>query len=324
MKTFKISIIREKTEIKTGISPSRNQHRRLDRNMASKKPGSQSELQKRTTDNRSMIPPGYGHNRCREAVTNAGAGVNLRDENGQTVLMYVVQRKLLFYENHVPCVKEFIKAGANVNAVDARGLAALMLAVIWRNDRYVDFLIDAGADVKRKDTTGRDALWYSANDTNYPVVEILLKAGADVNGRCKKGSTPLLAIMNKELECLWDRDNIDIYQEASRHVKTANILIKAGANVNAETNEDTTFSVCVSYLGFVKCMKSLLEAGADVNKGRLRNKASATALMLASRYHHYKCLDMLLNAGADVNATDDNGDTALNLCVQESYKNNSR
>ena len=91
--------------------------------------------------------------------------------------------------------------------------------------------------------------------------------------------------------------------------------------MNAETNENKTLLVCVSYLGYVRCMKSLLEAGADVNKGR-QGKAGTTALMLASRYHHCKCLDMLLKAGADVNAVDDNGETALYLCVEESYKNN--
>ena len=61
-----------------------------------------------------------------------------------------------------------------------------------------------------------------------------------------------------------------------------------------------------------KCHKDdvemLLSAGADVNA---RNGYGNTALNYASYYGHTKTIEMLLSKGADVNARDDSGNTAL-------------
>ena len=51
----------------------------------------------------------------REALSNKGAGVNIRHQHGQTPLMFAVN------EDHVQCVHELIKAGADVNIPDQDG-----------------------------------------------------------------------------------------------------------------------------------------------------------------------------------------------------------
>ena len=72
-------------------------------------------------------------------------------------------------------------------------------------------------------------------------------------------------------------------------------LIFAGENVNE------------------KCVKALIEAGADVNA--CSNKGN-TALALAANKGHYGCLTLLIQAGADVNVSNADGVTALLRAVQ--------
>ena len=62
-----------------------------------------------------MIPSGEEHERCREALINEGAGVNIPNQQSLTPLMFAVSK------GHVQCVNELIKAGADVNAVDNHG-----------------------------------------------------------------------------------------------------------------------------------------------------------------------------------------------------------
>ena len=58
---------------------------------------------------RTQIPSGEEHERCRKALMNRGAGVNILDQRGLTPLMFAAK------EGHAQCVNKLIKAGAHVN-----------------------------------------------------------------------------------------------------------------------------------------------------------------------------------------------------------------
>ena len=60
--------------------------------------------------------------------------------------------------------------------------------------------------------------------------------------------------------------------------------------------------------GHIDCVKTLVEEGADVNRGDDRHE---TVLMRAARSGHVNVVDALLKAGADVNRADTDGNTAL-------------
>ena len=61
-------------------------------------------------------------------------------------------------------VKALLTAGAEVNAQDANGWSALMVAALHNpNPEVVAVLLESGADVKAKNGQGRDALWCARN-----------------------------------------------------------------------------------------------------------------------------------------------------------------
>lgn len=78
-------------------------------------------------------------------------------------------------------VRVLIKAGADVNARDIRGMTALMLAVgnETQDAGVVEELVLAGADVNAKSELGETALDWARKYRNPAVLKILIAAGAE-------------------------------------------------------------------------------------------------------------------------------------------------
>ncbi len=75
-------------------------------------------------------------------------------------------------------VQALIDAGANVNAKDEYGWTALMEAAARGHTATVQALLDAGANVNAQGTFGATALMKAQENGHTEVVEILKKAGA--------------------------------------------------------------------------------------------------------------------------------------------------
>ena len=236
----------------------------------------------------SIIPAGKEHNRCREALANEGAAVNIPDEDGLTPLMYAVNR------DHNKCVNELVKAGADVNAKDKHGFTPLMFTKHNTHPNHVDLLIKAGADVNVKSKYGDTALNLSASGSRREdCLKLLIDAGADVNIANDSEETPLI----NSVHC-------------SRNANYAKALIKAGADVNhANAFGETALMYAAFDDTHTELLLLLLEAGADVN---IKDKKRQTAL-------HYPTfvipichnIDILLKAGADVNNKTLEGESPL-------------
>lgn len=123
-------------------------------------------------------------------------------------------------------------------------------------------------------------------------VRALLQQKADVNGAQADGSTALhWAAYN---------DNAEM----------AEMLVKAGANVNATTRlGNLTPLLMAATNGSTRIVELLLKAGADANSA---NDVGTTALMFAAGAGDAAMVRLLLDHGANVNAKDaTNGQTAL-------------
>jgi ankyrin repeat protein len=123
-------------------------------------------------------------------------------------------------------------------------------------------------------------------------VQTLLKQGVDVNASQGDGSTALH----------WAADREDL--------EMAEMLIKAGANVNAKTRlGDITPLLMAAKTGNPAIVGLLIKSGANVNA---TTTSGTTPLMLAAASGQSEAVRLLLDTGLDVNAKDVNqGQTAL-------------
>ena len=149
-----------------------------------------------------------------------------------------------------------------------------------------------------KANDGRDALHIAAEKTKCHLMKLLLEAGASVKSKNSEGETALIAA-------------VKIYEstEECERVKSMNILIEEGSDVNAVSKENGyTALMYGSHSGYHKCVNLLLKSGADMNA---RSHSDGSALTLAVAHCRTDCLNMLLLSGADVNVPDGDGNTPL-------------
>jgi len=177
-----------------------------------------------------------------ELLLRAGANVNAADDHGVTPLARACEnaRELT--------VNRLLEAGANPNAAQTNGLTPLMMAARTGNLNVVKALLSRGANVNAATaTTHETALMWAIAGRHVDIVGALLAKGGDVHPRPQQAFSPLMGAAK----------NGDI--------KTAKILLAAGARVN-DTGSDGThplpYAIVVGQSAFAHF---LLEQGADPN-----------------------------------------------------------
>ncbi|TWU25710.1 ankyrin repeat domain-containing protein [Bythopirellula polymerisocia] len=96
-------------------------------------------------------------------------------------------------DGNIDFVRQAIKDGVDVNAVDDQQRSALMLAAFNGHTSIIKLLLDQGALLDHQDALGRTALMFAATGDNLATVKLLLDSGADVNAVDKgEGFTSLM------------------------------------------------------------------------------------------------------------------------------------
>lgn len=113
-----------------------------------------------------------------------GMDANSTDENGNSLLILAAR------EDQPKVVAELLRQrGIKVNARNAVGDSALMLASLKGHTEVASLLLGAGADFSHD---GWNPLLYAAFEGRLPIVELLLAKGANPNARAPNQSTPLM------------------------------------------------------------------------------------------------------------------------------------
>lgn len=306
------------------------------------------------------IAAGRGHVDVMQALLSAGADPNAKSRLDGSTAMHVAA---LF--GPMPPVDCLLANGADVNARDALGQTPLHLAAVMGRADACRSLLGSGAEADARDCDGLTPLHRASARGSRQVVEILAAGNADVDAKDGNGNSPLHASVFVDVQ-FRDYGETETYTgrvrkgmerlvrgaaarrraAAEDHAASvladwepdragvAEVLIAAGADVNATNNDGLTplhhamirpnyeeFQPFVSelprtddgsidqrYLGHPEVMRVLTAGGADPNA---RFPDGLPPLLLAVSAGKEEMVEILLSGGADANAKEDCTDMAL-------------
>ena len=129
----------------------------------------------------------------KEAINN-GDNVNMKDENGQTILSIVSKLR-------PDLVKMLIKNNVNVNLADDNLITPLHWAVEYDNYEIVEILLQNGANPKALDMLSEKSLHWAAWTGHIKSAKVILKYDIDVMQKNCGGLTPIdLALQQEHYE----------------------------------------------------------------------------------------------------------------------------
>ena len=215
----------------------------------------------------------------------------------------IVALEMATREGQADIVRYLVSAGAPVNAQNKDGVTSLMCACFKKRSEIVSFLLNQGADLDIQDKEGTAALHFACYKQMIAGVELLLAHGADHSLRGKGGSTPLMYACFKESNLAMDPSILIL-------------LLSAGAEPNAQNENDSTALITAAYGGYQEGITVLLNAGASVN---IRDRFGLTALHVAAEYGFLSISELLLASGAQASLTDNDGMTPLDYALDNNH-----
>lgn len=156
---------------------------------------------------------------------------------------------------------------------------ALTLAIHTNDVTTAQALLDAGLNPNHHEASMLPPLFYAVEGGNTRITGLLIQHGADVNVRLGKDeATPLMRAA------------------ASQHPDIVSLLLKAGAQLDAQDRLGATALMWASVKGCHACATRLIAAGALLD---VRGRMGETALQLAVETGNLDMVKLLLDAGAD-------------------------
>jgi len=179
----------------------------------------------------------------------------------------------------------------NQEYVELDGVTPLVYAVVVNQLGVATLILERGAQVNVADLNGRTAMFYVQSTR---MIELLMGHGASISTLDIHGMTPLHILV---------RDHK--YDEIE-------YLIAMGADIDAKAKNG--MAPIEFAFGSDMCFRLLAERGADL---KIVNYLGWTLLHTAAHKGTYNMLSLLIDQGADAFVIDHNGNTALDLAIQE-------
>jgi ankyrin repeat protein len=180
--------------------------------------------------------------------------------------------------------------------VSIRPETELLEAVEWGDVETVRILLRKEIDINYADDRGNTALHKSASGTRLDILKLIIETKADPNLRNSQGLTPLQIVI-----------------QGRGWFDAANLLLKAGADVNQVSYKGTSLLDSLITLRHLKLIKIFIDRGAKVNTA---DKFGETPLHKAVKTGDIKIVEMLLETGANLHAHDNDGWTAMSLAIR--------
>jgi ankyrin repeat protein len=236
----------------------------------------------------------------------AGADVNALQADGSSPLLWAV------YRVDRELVQELLQRGSKPDIRNSFGALPLGEAIDLLDLAMVNLLLQGGANPNLGNDDNQTPLMMAARAGSLPIAEALLKAGARVNEREKfREQTALMwAVAASSAEIV----DLLIAHKAEVDIRAAST--DWGSQITSEPRAQyrntggLTPLLFATRSGCVACAKSLLKAGADINRP---TPEGVTPLMNAIDNNNYAVANLLLDEGADPHLSDWWGRTALYL-----------
>lgn len=244
---------------------------------------------------------------CLRMLLEAGAGVDASTEDGGTPLLLTSKNA----EMDSAMLEVLVKAGADPNQRDRRGVTALMHVALSCQASKLKVLLEGGADPNAISNNGESALILAIKSFGgLRVAKELLNAGANPNQEDGDGKTPLIHFISGAQYLTLD--GLDEVAEA---------LVTAASKAGTLSKDDTLVMRAARFSSMSNnvSLKLLLASGANP---RGSDKDGRNAIMLAAMLsgdQGHQAVRMLLDAGVDPHERDQNGDNALMLAARSAY-----
>jgi len=261
-----------------------------------------------------------------------GADIEIRDNAGRTALWCAAAF------GHTAVLDVLISRGADVDAADYRLQTPVCEAAMYGHNDIVKRLIQRKSNISGEEGVCRDPLSYAALSVRHvfkAVLQLLMNSdvcvGSEKDCNNRTDLMNALDIVNMSVEYSVDiharnDDNLQALDIASYcgHVDTVRFLFDqlashfhydniAASYISFGTGTDCNSDTAVHLTTYVKCIKSLLENGADIEA---ENFDGLRPIHWAVRTGLAELVEVLIQHGANVDAADVYGNRLLHeaLC----------
>ena len=244
-----------------------------------------------------------GHSAVVETLLEHHAGVNKGIQKGTTALHSAA------WDGYDKLVETLLNHGAEVDIQNKHGCTVLLESAYNGHLSIVEMLLQHKADPNIVDDDGDIAITSAALNGHYKIVQLLLQHNAAFTHTNFTGYNALhSAAVGKTSEGEEDaREEQSSEAETEDYIKTMQLLIEAGLDINVANSDGTTpLMRAVSRLrGHRRVLEYLIENGANIDA---QDKDGRTCM-------HYvysnDALQVLVERGLDVNRRDFLGRTPL-------------
>jgi quinoprotein dehydrogenase-associated probable ABC transporter substrate-binding protein len=206
-------------------------------------------------------------------------------------------------------VKYVIDMGADVNAQDLQGYAALHSAARLKRPDIIALLLDRKAEINGLDRDGWTPLMHAAYRNHIPSIELLVARGAHIDAQTPQGFTAL-AITIEEGKFEAAKSLIEFHASTTAQMGRDKLTPLMMAASQPAPSEPVLNAEGKRVLSSIDVAQALIAHKADVNAA---SAEGVTALMIAAAHNNVPMLGLLSKAGADLSSKAGNGKDALTI-----------